>query len=74
MAGLIKHEKTESNPELQKVAALLGGARILGRLLKDPLDAHEVLLRGLPGKALIHLIDSLVVLLPFGMISRVQTR
>lgn len=62
MTGLIQDELAGRRPELQRVAALLGGARVLGRSLKDPLDAHEVLLRGLPGKALIHLIGSLGVL------------
>lgn len=52
MTGLIRDELAGRRPELQKVAALLGGARVLGRSLKDPLDAHEVLLRGLPGKDL----------------------
>jgi putative toxin-antitoxin system antitoxin component (TIGR02293 family) len=32
--------------------------------LKSPLDAHELLLRGLPGKALDHLVMGLVVLRP----------
>ena len=44
MTGLTQDELAGRRPELQKVAALLGGARVLGRSLKDPLDAHEVLL------------------------------
>ncbi len=48
--------------ELQRVAALLGGERILRHRLRGPLDAHEMLLGGLPGQALTHLIDSFVVL------------
>ena len=50
------------NVELQRVAALLGGERVLRHALKDPLDVHDMLLLGLPGKALIHLIGSFVVL------------
>ncbi|AJD46263.1 DUF2384 domain-containing protein [Rhizobium sp. SEMIA 4085] len=46
--------------ELQKVAALLGGARILSRRLTSALDAHELLLHGLPTSAVDHLIGQLV--------------
>ncbi|WP_245257385.1 type II RES/Xre toxin-antitoxin system antitoxin [Methylocapsa acidiphila] len=63
MAELIEHETPTSEAvELQRVADLLGGSRILRRKLKNPLDAHEMLLQGLPGKALSHLIHNLVVL------------
>ncbi len=47
---------------LQRVVDLLGGTRILRRPLRSPLDAHEMLLHGLPGRALSHLIDNLVVI------------
>jgi putative toxin-antitoxin system antitoxin component (TIGR02293 family) len=47
-------------PELQRVADLLGGERVLRHKLTSPLDAHEMLLEGLSGKALIHLVDSLM--------------
>jgi putative toxin-antitoxin system antitoxin component (TIGR02293 family) len=46
--------------ELQKVAALLGGARILSRHLTSALDAHELLLHGLPASAVDHLVGQLV--------------
>lgn len=48
--------------ELQRVAELLGGDRVLRHKLKHPLDAHELLLEGLPGKALTHLLGRLVFL------------
>ena len=48
--------------ELERVAALLGGTRVLRHRLRSPLDAHDMLLRGLPGQALNHLVDRLVVL------------
>lgn len=48
--------------EVERAADLLGGARVLRRSVRTPLDAHEMLLRGLPGRALSHLLDSLVVL------------
>ena len=48
--------------ELQRVADLLGGPSVLHRPLRTPLDAHDLLMEGLPGSALTHLIDSLVVI------------
>jgi putative toxin-antitoxin system antitoxin component (TIGR02293 family) len=63
MANPVKHVAPATDGmELQRVADLLGGARILRRQLRNPLDAHEMLLKGLPGKALSHLIENLVVL------------
>jgi putative toxin-antitoxin system antitoxin component (TIGR02293 family) len=47
---------------LSKVADLLGGTAVLRRRLKSPLDAHEMILDGLPGRALSHLVDGLTVL------------
>lgn len=47
---------------LRRVADLLGGARVLRRPLRSSLDAHELLLEGLPGTALNHLVTHLVVL------------
>jgi putative toxin-antitoxin system antitoxin component (TIGR02293 family) len=41
------------------VAALLGGHRVLKHRLGGPLDAHEMLLAGLPGEALTYLERSL---------------
>lgn len=46
--------------DLQKVAELLGGARVLSRRLTSALDAHELLLIGLPASALDHLVGNLV--------------
>lgn len=48
--------------ELQKIEALLGGSRILSRRLTNALDAHELLLHGLPASALDHLVGTLVVM------------
>jgi putative toxin-antitoxin system antitoxin component (TIGR02293 family) len=47
---------------LRRVADLLGGSRVLRHKLRSPLDAHEMLLEGLPGNALRHLVGSLRVL------------
>lgn len=48
--------------ELQKIEALLGGSRTLTYRLTNALDAHELLLRGLPASALDHLVGNLAVL------------
>ncbi len=45
-----------------RVAALLGGNRVLARWPKGPLETHDLLAQGLPGEALTYLIDHLVVL------------
>ena len=47
---------------LKPVADLLGGPKLLKWQLNGPLDAHELLLRGIPGAALSHLVDSLALL------------
>jgi putative toxin-antitoxin system antitoxin component (TIGR02293 family) len=44
------------------VVALLGGDRIFARPLDTALDVHDVLMQGLPGAALNHLVDRLTVL------------
>ncbi|BCG83533.1 type II RES/Xre toxin-antitoxin system antitoxin [Mesorhizobium sp. 113-3-3] len=46
--------------DLQKVADLLGGARVLSRRVTSALDAHELLLNGLPTSALDYLVGRLV--------------
>ncbi|MBW8787592.1 antitoxin Xre/MbcA/ParS toxin-binding domain-containing protein [Rhizobium laguerreae] len=48
--------------ELQKIEALFGGSRILSRRLTNALDAHELLLHGLPASALDYLVGNLVVI------------
>lgn len=45
--------------EVQQVSKLLGGQRVLKHRLAKPLDAHELILQGIPGAALLHLIDHL---------------
>ena len=48
-------------PAFKLVVDLLGGSKVLKRRVRSPLDAHELLLRGLPGAALTHLVDSLAL-------------
>jgi putative toxin-antitoxin system antitoxin component (TIGR02293 family) len=63
MADPIRREpQTIEAEELQRVANLLGGSRVLRRRLSNSLDAHEMLLQGLPAKALSHLVDHLVII------------
>jgi putative toxin-antitoxin system antitoxin component (TIGR02293 family) len=65
MTDLIEREKPAAEAaELQRIAALLGGARVLKRRLNSALDAHEMLLQGLPGTALRYLVAKLEVLQP----------
>jgi putative toxin-antitoxin system antitoxin component (TIGR02293 family) len=47
--------------QMQEVARLLGGDRVVRRRLNTPLDVHELLVRGLPATALLHLMNNLVV-------------
>jgi putative toxin-antitoxin system antitoxin component (TIGR02293 family) len=56
--------------DLQRAADLLGGAKILRRELKGPFDVHEMILHGLPGKALAHLVDHLTVLPKSGSLEK----
>jgi putative toxin-antitoxin system antitoxin component (TIGR02293 family) len=63
MARLVAREKRKAGAqELRSVVNLLGGAQILRHKLNSPLDTHEMLLRGLPEKALSHLVASLTVI------------
>lgn len=52
--------ETGAGGDLQKVAELLGGARVLSRRVTSALDAHELLLHGLPTSALDYLVGQLV--------------
>ena len=61
MTVLAAHDAADTT-ELQRVAALLGGSRVLHSSPSSPIEAHEMLLRGLPSAALHHLVDALLVL------------
>lgn len=43
--------------EIARVAELLGGERILRKNVRSPLDAHDLLMVGLPGYSLLALIE-----------------
>jgi putative toxin-antitoxin system antitoxin component (TIGR02293 family) len=49
-------------PAIEPTAEILGGPEVLQCDLGSPLAAHELLLRGLPGAALTHLVDNLALL------------
>jgi putative toxin-antitoxin system antitoxin component (TIGR02293 family) len=56
------NEGSSERTRLTRAADLLGGQKILRKYPKNPLEAHEMLLAGLPARALTHFIDGLVVL------------
>ena len=60
--GEAAEPRSADAPAFKLAADILGGPKVLKCQLKDPLDAHELLLRGLPGAALTHLVDNLVLL------------
>ncbi|MFA6965076.1 antitoxin Xre/MbcA/ParS toxin-binding domain-containing protein [Bosea sp. (in: a-proteobacteria)] len=49
-------------PEMQRITALFGGARVLKHRVTDRLEAHEMLQQGMPSQALLHLIEGLSIL------------
>jgi len=57
-----KHDPQAEGARLARVAELLGGRRILRKYPQNPFEAHEMLLRGLPARALTHLLENFMVL------------
>lgn len=54
--------RVAAKPEMQRTAELLGGAPVLKRIPLSPLEAHDLLERGIPGSALNHLAKKLTIL------------
>lgn len=52
----------EESVEISRTAALLGGRRILHRLVRSRLEAHDLLKDGLPGHALEYLVTGVSML------------
>lgn len=50
--------------DVDRVAELLGGQRVIRRRLAGPLDAHDAITEGLPARALDHLLRQLAVIRP----------
>lgn len=61
---------TAGDDQFARVTGLLGGAALLGDQPRGQLDAHDLLMRGLPGRAWWHLVDSLSVLPKTGALER----
>src|SRR4051812_12149160 len=68
LSYIMRHVTERAMPEgipgnddigLQHVADWLGGSRVLRHRLSTRFDAHEMLLHGLPGAALLHLVGRL---------------
>jgi putative toxin-antitoxin system antitoxin component (TIGR02293 family) len=63
MADLSKDRNfSVERSRLAEVAGLLGAPHTFRKVPQNPLEAHEMLLRGLPTKALVHLVQNFVVL------------
>ena len=68
-------------PEFERMVDLFGGPKVLGFLVASPLEAHEMILDGIPGQALESLVRRLTVIDPadafetaFGMSERTFQR
>ncbi|HEV7369515.1 type II toxin-antitoxin system Xre/ParS family antitoxin [Arenibaculum sp.] len=62
MTGAAERKARAGSREMQRVVTLLGGTPVLRDAPETFLDAHEMLVRGLPGRALDHLMGTLVIL------------
>ncbi|MEX1252420.1 MAG: antitoxin Xre/MbcA/ParS toxin-binding domain-containing protein [Hyphomonas sp.] len=58
----IPYQASAQSGQLKRTLDLLGGPKLLRRRVNTPIEAHELLVAGLPNKALLHLIDSLILL------------
>lgn len=56
------HGPHTSEAELKRVVRLLGGQQTLKRPVRNSLDAHEMIMSGLPGKAVVRLFENLILL------------
>lgn len=62
---MAEHHRTAAikrAPDVEKVVQLLGGKRVLRHRLRSPLDAHEMLRRGLPARSLLRLLHTLTII------------
>ena len=49
-------------PEFERLVDLFGGPKVLGYSISSPLDAHEMILHGIPSQALESLVGQLTVI------------
>ncbi|HWK46650.1 MAG TPA: antitoxin Xre/MbcA/ParS toxin-binding domain-containing protein [Stellaceae bacterium] len=62
--------RTIETEPFQQVAKLFGGSRVLHRRLNSQLDAHDLLLDGLPAAALSYFVENLVMLKGAGSLEK----
>jgi putative toxin-antitoxin system antitoxin component (TIGR02293 family) len=62
MTGFREYDSGKAPTTIAEVVRLLGARRTLPRIPRDPIEAHELLLHGLPAKALTFLVASFVAL------------
>ncbi|ESY29366.1 DUF2384 domain-containing protein [Mesorhizobium sp. M1148] len=74
-------EAPHMEPEFERMVDLFGGRKVLGFSVASPLEAHEMILHGIPGQALESLVRHLMVIDPadafetaFGMSERTFQR
>ena len=56
--------------DVGRTAALLGGRKVLRRILRSRLDAHDLLAAGLPTRALDHLVHEVTILRLHGSLEK----
>src|SRR6188474_2373853 len=57
---LLVEDVPAEDDTVKSVVKLLGGKRVLRKTVATPLDAHDLILNGLPSAALLHLADTIV--------------
>ena len=57
---LLVEEVPAEDDTVKSVVKLLGGKRVLRKTVATPLDAHDLILNGLPSAALLHLAETIV--------------
>ncbi|WP_081709521.1 antitoxin Xre/MbcA/ParS toxin-binding domain-containing protein [Mesorhizobium erdmanii] len=55
-------EAPRMEPEFERLVDLFGGPKVLGFSVSSPLEAHEMILHGIPSQALESLVDHLTVI------------
>ena len=71
MAAQAERKGPGERGDLQRVTDLLGGSRTFRHAPKSPMEAHQMLLKRLPGQAAFFLIDNLAIIPKTGPLERV---
>lgn len=56
MSVAMETRSAPDSPDLERVASLLGGQQVLRHPLRSQIDAHQMIDKGLPGRALFFLV------------------